>query len=188
MGTIVLKSWRANKGPDSKGYFISINGREGGLIAWFLALVKIDPTTTLKVNMNRVEFIVASLAGTDNRLIPLNNISSTYYGYHKPWKIALGIILTFVGLGSAAAQSGGFVAGLFTVLIGIAIALVYYFLNRSLTIGIVEISGVVSGIAFKRSVIENIDVDENQAKYACDLIQALVERKQQKVATIAPTQ
>jgi hypothetical protein len=179
MGTIVLKSWRVKKEPDNKGYFIAINGREGGLIAWFLALVKIDPTTTLKVNMNRVEFIVASLAGTDNRLIPLTNISSTYYGYHKPWKIALGIIFLFVAIASGAAQSGGFLAGLLTFLLGVIISLVYYFLNRSLTIGIVEISGVVSGIAFKRSIIENIDVDEKQAKFACDLIQALIERKQQ---------
>ena len=91
MGAVVLKSWRANKHPDSKGYFVSISGREGGLIAWVLALMKIDPATTLKVNANRVEFIVASLAGSANRIIPLGSISSTYYGYHKPWMVASGL-------------------------------------------------------------------------------------------------
>lgn len=185
MGAVVLKSWRVNKQPDNGGYFISITGREGGLIAWVLALLKIDPTTTLKVNINRVEFIVASLAGTANRLIPLNNISSTYYGYHKPWKSALGIFSFFLFMASAVAQSAGFFAGLITFIIGVAVGAGYYMLNRSLTIGIVEISGVVSGIEFKRSIIENIDVDENQAKNVCELIQALIERKQQ-IKTAAP--
>lgn len=56
------------------------------------------------------------------------------------------------------------------------IALAYYFLNRTLTLGFVENSGVVSGIMFKRSVIENIDINEKQARYACELTQAMIER------------
>ena len=58
-------------------------------------------------------------------------------------------------------------------------------LNRSLTIGIIEVSGVVSGIQFKKSVIENVDVDQKQAEIGCELIQALVERKQ-KIKMGAP--
>jgi len=52
-------------------------------------------------------------------------------------------------------------------MIGVVLALIYCFLNRTLTLGFVEASGFVNGIRFKRSVIENIDIDQTQAKTVC---------------------
>ena len=62
-------------------------------------------------------------------------------------------------------------------LIGIIIGLIYYFLNRTLTLGFVENSGVVIGIRFKRSVIENVDINQIEAKHVCKLLQDLIEKK-----------
>lgn len=178
MGTLVLKKWSAkNEFVDQEGNYVFITGREGGLIAWILALVGVDPTTTIKVSLNRVEFSQASLAGTNHRMIPLQGVCSTFYGYHKPWKEALGIFIVlaflFSFVGKAANSSGVLIFG---TLISIAIALAYYFLNRTLTLGFIENSGVPSSIKFKRSVIENIDVGEEQARYVCEVTQALIEK------------
>ncbi len=49
--------------------------------------------------------------------------------------------------------------------------------STGVTIGFVEDSGWRYGIQFKRSVIENQDINEAQARYVCELIQALIEQK-----------
>jgi hypothetical protein len=186
MGALVIKAWRADAASvDEMSNHVKIAGRQGGLIAWALSLLGIDPTTTVQVDSERIKFSNASLAGSESRLIPLQSICSTYYGYHKPWKTAFMFVLLFIflgaTLGSGAAESGSAAGALATLVvttaIGVVVALAYYFLNRTLTLGFVEISGAVSGIRFKRSVIENVDINEEQAKSVCAVVQQLIDAK-----------
>jgi hypothetical protein len=186
MSGLVIKAWRADVRPiDNENNFVFVTGRQSGLVSWLLSLVRIDPTTTIVVGSERVSFESASLAGTESRLIPLEGICSTYYGYHKPWKAAawitaLAVFLAF-SFGAVAAEGGSqgfaFITFVLTTMIGFCIALIYYFLNRTLTLGFVENSGHISGIRFKRSVIENIDIDESEARAVCILVQRLIEAK-----------
>ncbi|WP_027014382.1 hypothetical protein [Comamonas composti] len=181
MSALVIKAWKASEQPiDNQGNHIAITGREGGLVAWILSKVNIDPTTTILVGSERLEFSSASLSGTQSRLIPLQGICSTYYGYHKPWKTAAAIsaMAIFMGLPMLARSP---VAGLLVMLLGFGIAALIYFLNRTLTLGFVENSGAVSGIQFKRSVIENIDITQEQAKQVCQLMQKLIEAKEKRL-------
>jgi len=67
-------------------------------------------------------------------------------------------------------------------------ALLYYFLNRTLTLGFVEASGVISGIRFKRSVIENLDINQEQAKRVCVIVQRLIEAKEKRALQARPAQ
>lgn len=92
----------------------------------------------------------------------MENISSTYYGYTKPWKESL--IL-------------GAILGALTFGIGAIIGIVYYFLNKHLTVGFVEVSGHVSAIAFKRSVIEGQNIDESQARAVSEITQQLIDAR-----------
>ena len=176
---LVIKEWKANnEAVDADGNFIVITGRQGGLIAWLLALMKIDPVTSIKVSPVRVAFARASLSGTEHRMIPILSVSSAYYGYFKPWKSALGIFLFFLFLST---QAGVITDSSFVViivfLIGLGLSLLYYFLSRTLTLGIVEPSGVVSGIRFQRSVIEGVEITPIQGAYICQIIQFLIESK-----------
>ncbi|QTN29422.1 hypothetical protein HZ993_06265 [Rhodoferax sp. AJA081-3] len=189
MSALVIKSWKADSKPiDEKNNYVSITGRESGLVAWILSLMGVDPVTTIRVGMDRVEFSSSSLAGTQSRLIPLQSVCSTYYGYHKPWKAAVGIVAFFLFIGTSfasdAARTGAVGNGASIFLgagaVGFVFALGYYFLNRTLTLGFVEGSGHVSGIKFKRSVIENIDVNEAQAKAVCTMVQRLIEAKERR--------
>lgn len=182
MQTLVLKSWKANAEPvDADGNFVSIVGRTSGLVAWFLSLIKIDPTTSLKISPERIEFSRTSLAGSDVRQIPLSSVCSTYYGYFKPWKSALAILVFFLAIGGTwAADTHGVQATMnfiFCLIAGLGLGLGYYFFNRSLTLGFVEFSGVGNGIRFKRSLIENLDINEAQAAYICQLTQAMIEER-----------
>lgn len=196
MSALVIKAWRADTKPiDSKNNFVNITGREGGLVAWLLSLMGVDPTTTIRVGLDRVEFSSSSLAGTETRMVPLQSVCSTYYGYHKPWKAAASYIALFAFLGvtfagpSAQSTGEGFSFTTFAVItgIGIAIALAYYFLNRTLTLGFVEHSGFVCAIRFKRSVIENVDINEEQAKSVCTIVQRLIEAKEKRAQQAART-
>jgi hypothetical protein len=65
MSALVIKAWKAEGKPiDDKNNYVNITGRESGLIAWVQSLVGVDPTTTIRVGMDRVEFSSSSLAGT----------------------------------------------------------------------------------------------------------------------------
>lgn len=157
----------------------------GGYVWESDPLVGVDPTTTIKIGIKRIEFQESSLSGTNNRMIPLRGVCSTCFGYHKPWKQALAIFIIFMVLSISLSSmllemgSAGTGAAIFMVgtLIGLIVGFIYYFLNRTLTLGFVENSGVISGIRFKRSVIENIDVNETQACFVCELTQELIEQK-----------
>lgn len=177
---LVLKTWKISETGAEGTENVVIMGRESGLLAWLLALLKVDPVTSISVNADRVDFSQASLAGTQSRLIPLQNVCSTYYGYHKPWKAAAMIVAFSLYLGLTLTNMSA-VLGLLVILLGAGAGVGYYFLNRSLTLGFVEHSGVVSGIKFKRSLIENVDIDGEQAREVCALIQRLIERKEKRM-------
>ena len=185
MSALVIKSWRADTKPiDENNNYVSIVGREGGLIAWILSKVAVDPTTTITIGSERLEFSSASLSGTESRIIPLESISSSYYGYYKPWKQSVGLFFIFLFMAMSFSRGSGAMGGLMIFLItagiGAVIAALIYYLNRTLTLGFVEQSGVVSGIRFKRSVIENIDINQEQSKMVCLLVQRLIESKQRR--------
>jgi hypothetical protein len=197
MSALVIKAWQVDSKPiDRYQNFVRISGRKGGLVAWALSLMGIDPVTTIRVGLDRIEFKTASLAGIESRLIPLQSICSSYYGYHKPWKQALSIWVAFVfvgtSIGSAMAEGRGQSAGLMPLLasaaIGLVAALLYYFLNRTLTLGFVEASGVINGIRFKRSMIENLDINQQQAKRVCIVVQRLIEAKEKRALQARPVQ
>ena len=64
---------------------------------------------------------------------------------------------------------------------GLVFALFYYFLNRTVTLGFVEHSNVVSAIDFKRSMIESIAINHEQAKAVCVIIRRLIELKERRM-------
>lgn len=183
MTAYVVKSWDVNEEVNANGNFVEIKGRAPGVISWFLALVGIEPTVAIKISEKLFVFEAGSWSGKSYKTIPIAKISSVYYGYSKPWKAALGIILLF-GLflnipvwisslaGKPAVTGLGFLVGL---LIAVGIGLLYYFLNRKLTFGIFEIGGIASGIEIKRSVIEGKKLDEKDAERVGNILNQLIE-------------
>ena len=170
--TLVIRKWYASGDPNSDGVYVSIEGRRAGLIAWLLSIVGIDALSELQVNAETVEFRSASLAGGVRRIIPLSSISSTIYGYSKPWMQTLVIFAITAAIIYPLAQS--LVGGVF---LGLIIAIIYFVLNSQLTVGLVEESGHGHIIQFKRSVIENKEINEAEAERVCRIIQALVQAR-----------
>jgi hypothetical protein len=98
-----------------------------------------------------------------------------FYAFKRPLKeaVVLGIVLglaTFFSFG----------------LLGIAIAIIYYVLNKTLTIGFTVVGGRVSEIPFKRSVLEGQTIDEAEAARVCDIVQRLVDARQERTLARVP--
>lgn len=175
MSAYVIKSWKASPAQaDASGRYVEIVGRAGGLLSWALAQLTIDPTVSFVVLENKILFERGSMAGSTKRVIPMSKISSSFYGYTKPWREALII---------------GFVCGMLTfwmLFLGALAGVLYYVLNKTLTIGVVEDSGVESSIAFKQSVIEGQKIDEAQARVVCEIIEAKLARQQTVRPSLVP--
>ena len=158
---LVLKSWSASATPDAAGVYVNIVGRQAGLISWLLSLMGIDPITSIEIKGDIIHFAQGSLEGTERRVIPISSVCSAYYGYKKPWKeaVAIGVVLMPV------------------FFIGVVAGPLYYFLNKTLTVGVIEVSGWVGGFSFKRSVIEGKEITENEAHAVIEIIRTLIEKK-----------
>jgi hypothetical protein len=155
---LVIKEWELSEKSNNNEAIVFIHGREEGILSWLLSLFKIDPSTSLSIFANKIELSQGSWEGNKKIMIPTNQICSAYFGYTKPWKIA--VILFFVFLP---------VIGL-----GIIIGPLYYFLNKQLELAVVANSGDVYSIAFKRSIIEGINIDEEQGHNILNIIEELI--------------
>ena len=155
---LVIKSWSADTQPDQYGNYISIVGREEGLISFILAALGIDATTRFRVDARNVYIEKGSLAGFEERVIPLSKISSSYFGFNKPWREAILLTVTFLSFFG----------------IGLILGPLYYFLNKKLTVGVVEVGSVISGIAFKRSVIEGKEINESESRRVVAILREII--------------
>lgn len=183
---LVLKSWKASDKPDADGNFIVISGRRSGILGWFLAVIGIDPVTTIKVSAKLIEFSSTSISGNSVQITPLCSVSSSFFGYRKPWFMAslIGLIFgTFASvllsilMRDSDSSISVIISTLFFFIFGSLAAFLYFKFNRTQTIGFFEIGGKASGIQFRPSLIEGINVDENQAKYAANLMQFLIQTR-----------
>lgn len=158
---LVIKKWYAATTPNVDGNFVHLVGREAGLFAWLLSVVGLDPTTEVRINSNLIVFTSASLSGRTTRVIPMQSLTSAFYGYEKPWKEALVLTLVLMPV----------------FFVGLLVGPLYYFLNKKLAIGVVEASSWSGGFAFKRSVIEGQNIDEKSAYKVIDIVRSLIEKK-----------
>ena len=176
-GAMVISEWHVANQPNAQGEFIAIRGRAPGLFSWIMSLLGVERGVRMVATAQHIRFQEGDLGGSSTRIIHLDKICSTYYGYKKPWAEAA--ILIFVlatplaGIGAQVMNSG--IGGVFGFIAAIVIAAIYYALNKRMTIGLVEMSGVVNQIVFKRSVLEGINLDENSSSQASDVIQWLMD-------------
>ena len=160
---LVIKEAEVNEnGP----LYVKIKGRKSGLIAWFLALIGIDTTTTFEVYENRIEFTEGSLSGRIKEMIPLSAVSNLGTGYMKP---VIWMVLAIISLLLIIPTFG--ISILFMLLFGFL-----YFFRKSMLLYAIPNSGNGAIIIFKRSIIENVNISEEDAYKIIALITRLVEK------------
>lgn len=150
--------------------YVRLVGRKSGLLDWLLNLCGIDTTTVLEVYEDRIEYSYSSLSGNMLEVIPLSKVSNVICGYFKPVLLLFLAIIAFI---AAFATMG------ITLILTIIFA-IYYFLKKSTMITIVPNSGSARGIAFKRSLIENKNISNEEAQHIIKIVAQLVENANSK--------
>lgn len=175
--SLVIKSWFAKDTANENGNYVHIVGRASGLISWILSLLKIDAVSEVEVQDDLIKFTQSSLSGREIRIIPLKSITSAFYAYEKPWKKVATIIslsLAFMLMGMFGLADGSLVGlGFFGIVGGV----IYYVLSKKLKVAVVDASGWTGSFAFKRSVIEGQNINEEQAYQVIEIIRTLIEKK-----------
>jgi hypothetical protein len=182
MSEFVIKYWRYGSKPvDEQGNYVHIVGRRAGLWGHLLTLLRVDPSVKLLVGLDRIEFREASLSGSHTRMIPLESLSSSFYGQHKPWRGALLLLAAFCVPGAVLLARNDLVPGLGLLITGLVVAVMRYFLHNTLELGLQEVGGKVSSIRFKSITIESVEINEQQTRQVCKVMQRLVDAKRKRM-------
>lgn len=161
---------------------VAIEGRASGLIVWLLTILGLDATTTLTITNNDVSFRSSSLFGEMYQVAPLSCVSSTHCGFFKPiGYLIIGILIALGGVVAGLGQHTVEMAWLTLIVAGL-VFIVAYFLSKKLAISLETTGGMLMGLKFKKSVIENVSVDIQKANVAIQLINRKVIEAQTKSA------
>ena len=146
--------------------YVRLVGRKSGLVDWLLTVCGINTTTTLEVYADRIEYSYGSLSGTILEVIPLSKVSNLLCGHFKP------VILLFIAAIMVLATFFTFgISLIFAIL-----CVIFYFLKKATLISIIPNSASATAVAFKRSLIENQDITDEEAQEVIKLIATLVEK------------
>lgn len=164
--TLVLRTFAVNRqSPD--GVFVNIKGRASGISGWLLTLIGFQPVSNLQLAADQMHFKSVSLSGEEHQVVPLSKISSTHCGYAKPFGYLIsGAVLIVMSL--LLSQNSVALLLLMWVIGGILLA--RYWQQKTLVISLETNGGTWLGLSFKRSVMENVSVDIQQALKAVNVI------------------
>ncbi len=178
---LVLKKFKINQNPISEtDEIIAIAGRRPGIITWLLTTMGLDAVDSLIVTGREFRHRTVSLVGQFNEVCPLTSISSVHCAYRRPiWNLIFAGLIIIAGLYAWLDSDGKFFYFLISLLIAL-IFIVAYVLLKKILIEIHTRGGLSIGLSFKRSVIENIPVDIEQAKSVINIINNLVLRSQHR--------
>lgn len=160
---LVLRRYQID---ENNKLMIDIVGRKSGITAWLLTTMGLEVETSLRVTRQILYFKSASFFGMTYNTVPLSMIASTHCGYTKSaFLLIAGLLVTLFGIFNMRSPA----LGVFAIIIGL-LFLVSYWLSKKLTIYIETTGGTVIGLSFRRSIIENVAVDIDQALKATQLI------------------
>lgn len=152
---LVVKEMSINEtGP----HYVHIVARPAGLIPLILSFVGIDAKTFFDVYEDRIECSQGSLSGQLNTCMPLSAVSVTTGGYVKPF-----IFLVF---------AIALIPVFFLIPVSVILILLYYFSKR-LVVSVVSNAGEPITLCFKRSFVEGVEVNVEEALKITGIIKKL---------------
>lgn len=174
-GALVVKKFFHSTTPREDGVYVEIVGRQSGLIAWLLALLKIDPTLEMRVRYTKVEYMVSNFSGFNRVVLPIESVATIFFGVSRPWVQAIIWLLLFLGGAWFAAELGSTPAVLGLIALGLLVAILVFVLNRQRTIGFTDVTGETYRLVLKRSVIEGREITEQTLDEISRIVLALVD-------------
>jgi hypothetical protein len=152
---------------------LRIRGRAAGLVGWIFTKLGLSDAVSLELHPQELRLTLGSLRGVVNASIPLSQIANTRCGYVKPiWMLVVGSVFGFIAVGAMLARSGFGEVLLFLLLA--AGSLAWYVLNKSLIISVETTGGAEYGVSVKRSVIEGVRLELDDALFVIERLNLAV--------------
>ena len=158
---------------ESGPHYIHLKGRRAGIIAKLLSVLGIDATTSFDVYEDRIEFSTGSVFGRTTECIPMTAVCNVGTGYVKPAALLFAGIILILSAIPAIISTGSKWAGLVPLVLGV-LTLVGFFLGKTMMVYARSTGADLDVISFKRSVIENQRIDDDEAKRIVDIMNKLV--------------
>jgi len=153
---------------------LRIRGRAAGLVGWIFTKLRLSDEIALELHPQEIRMTLGSLKGVVNASIPLSQVSSTACAYAKPiWALVLAGFLLFSASAELLGRFGSVTEGLALVVLAVAAA-AWYALNKTLRITIETTGGSVYGVSVKRSVIEGLKLELDDATYVIERLNEAV--------------
>ncbi len=179
MPAYIVKKWDVRNTANQNGNFVEIEGRTPGVISWFMGLMGVEPGVAIRISDKVYSYEAGSWGGRYFKTIPIAKISSVYYGYAKPWKqaliflIALAFFLTgTLRIVDPSLELSGVI--LVSMSVAVVVSLLYYSLNKKITLGVHESGGKAVGIIIKSSVVNGSVLDEVDVEQVGDFVKQLL--------------
>lgn len=172
---LVVKSLFVSSIPRVDGVYIEILARQSGLTGWLFAKLKMDSNLEMRVKYSKIEYMSSSLFGFDRVVLPIESVSSVFFGSTRPWKQALSVLFLFFLGAFFAADAGYTVWVIVLVLVGFGAALFALMFNRQRTIGFTDASGKNYDVTLARSVIEGQEIDAKKLEEISTIIMAIID-------------
>ena len=165
-----------------RGVPVRLVGRQGGFCGWLRSLIGLDDTVVLEISPETVRIKVDSLSGAFEEMVPMSALSNLGVGYLKPIGFlfsAMALMPVIYRLTAAALSVSnpieeamlwwrlGCTASAF---VGFAAA---YFLRKCVAVHLIAASGSGIEVAFSRSLVEGVVMDEAMGNWIADAIMAL---------------
>lgn len=164
----------------SEGVLVDIRGRASGIIGWLLTIIGLYGETSLKMTGKEISFSNKSRFGQIYQVVPIPCISSTHCGYSRSiGYLILAVLFIISGVITGFVPGSNSVAVIIVLLFG-GLFLIAYWFSKRIAITLETSGGMVLGLSFKRSVIENVRVDIDQALKAIHVVNGKVIESQVK--------
>jgi hypothetical protein len=159
------------------GPFLDLEGRAPGMLSFVLSVLGIDPTLSLRCFSDRVEVVEAGLQGRETVVIPLQKVSSIIGGHSRSLGSLvaagvfglLGVLAMFASVVGSGEMGGAVIGGVFWFVLA-AIALVRFFLSRSMVLAVQNGGDKSFGLRFGQGVIEGVDVNPARVQQAVEML------------------
>jgi len=140
-----------NTDPSTGRVFIV--GRQPGFVGWLLAAIGVDAKTELGINPTEVMLRQSSVFGETVTSLPVSRVASVSAGYAKPVEyLILAVLFAW------------------TCIVPL-VMLVLFYLEKRVFVWVETVGSGHIAIAFKRSIIEGVTVDEERAKEVVAILQ-----------------
>lgn len=160
--TLALRKFNVSE-EASEGNYFKIVGRSAGISAWLFTILRLDTETYMSLTEDTLAFKSSSLLGEFNQVIPLRSVSSTHCGYSKPiGYLVISAVFILWGIFSVLGSDGLTAPFVFGILTG-AIFIYIYTLSKKISITFETNGGLVMGLTFKKSIIENVEINIQKA-------------------------